>query len=116
MSRAVVFIAVMAILIGGSVVFYQQVSKHGLGEVVHSLGFNKSGRGAAEDELLAAGVTLDQQRAVRGTYAGVDLRRFHDLTLQYATDTAYCIEVRKSEAVYHLTGPGGVPHGGPCFA
>ena len=116
MTRAFMFVAVLAVLIAGGYVTYQRIEERGLKAFVQSLGIRQSGRAAAEEELLAAAVTLDRERTWRGSFAGADLRKHANVVVAYASDTEYCIQVTKSDSTHHLAGPGGKPQDGPCFA
>jgi hypothetical protein len=114
MSRILLLLAVVGGLAASGSVFYEHVRQEGFHGVVKSLKFRASGGEVAADELLAAATVLDRDHDVQHTYTRTDLTRFHDLTLAYASDVSYCIQVEKADHWYHLVGPDGVPSRGAC--
>jgi hypothetical protein len=69
---------------------------------------------AAAAELKDAGDQLYLTKRWADTYDGPDLKNFKDLTLVWANDTSFCIQVVKDSVVYRLLGPNGAPEPGTC--
>jgi hypothetical protein len=113
-SRVLLTVVLVAALAASGGVFYKHVRREGIHSVLKSLNFRASGGQVAADELLAAATVLDQDHNALHTYTHTDLTRFHDLTLAYASDTSYCVQVLKADHWYHLVGPAGVPADGSC--
>ena len=67
-----------------------------------------------EPSLADAARSLEQYRAVAGTYADADVGGGLQLRLRWANATAYCLESVGANGVQHLLGPGGSPAPGAC--
>ena len=114
MVRAFAMIAVLVACGACGAAVYTHVRNDGLPTFLHRLGLNQSGGQAADDELLSAGVLLENDRSAYGTYRRTNLSHFKGLTLAYASDQSYCVQVEKAGKWYHLTGPEGLTLGGAC--
>lgn len=116
MLRSFVIAVTLLLLAASGVVLYERIRQDGVGRVVHALSFRQSGAQAAADELLSAATTLEKSHDLDETYTRADLSRYEDLVLAYASDSNYCIQVRKGREWYHLVGPGGIPASGACVS
>jgi hypothetical protein len=114
MTRAFAWLVMVAVLGASGAALYTRVNHNGFWTTVHRLGFKASGRQVAEDELLSAATQLQSDRQAYGTYRRSDLSHFEGLSIGYAMESAYCIQVTKAGKWYHLTGPEGVPQDGGC--
>jgi len=114
MGRAFATIAILVALGASGAALYTHVRNDGVTTFVHRLGFKASGRGAAEDELLAAGTQLQSERNAYGTYRRSNVSHFDGMSFGYATDTTYCVQVMKAGKWYHMAGPEGFPLPGAC--
>jgi hypothetical protein len=66
-------------------------------------------------ELDLASSQLELVKAtVADTYDGPDLKNFAGLTLVWANDVGYCIEVLRGTKTYFKRGPGGSAAPGAC--
>jgi hypothetical protein len=65
-------------------------------------------------ELTAAVDVMAEAKALVGTYAYTDLKRFKNLRTVSATETRFCLEVVKDGSVFHVAGPGRKPGPGAC--
>jgi hypothetical protein len=69
---------------------------------------------AAVVELQAAARSLAQTHAQLGTYSETDLSHFNGLTIAYARERDYCIQVVRGQLAWHLAGPEGQAGDGIC--
>jgi hypothetical protein len=66
-------------------------------------------------ELNLASAQLELVKStVADTYDGPDLKNFAGLTLVWADELGYCIEVLRGTKTYFTRGPGGRPAPGAC--
>jgi hypothetical protein len=75
-----------------------------------------TGREAQDVELEAAAAQMLQGKLAAGSFEGLQLRGFHNLTIVSADDARYCLQLGSGGSSRHLAGPGGVPAAGPCLA
>ena len=68
----------------------------------------------ASVRLEEAGKRLGELHAVLGSYAGIDPALFVGMTIAYADDARYCLQIPHEGAWYRLAGPGGSPDRGAC--
>jgi hypothetical protein len=107
-GRAALFIAVLA---GLAVSGHAFVQRWGSWQLLPKGPTNAQQAGA---ELRAAAGTLEQAHAMVGTYSANDLSVYRGLSIAYADDAAYCIQVFKGVEAFHLAGPRGLPRPGRC--
>jgi len=72
------------------------------------------GAEAVDIELQAAASQMLQAKIAAGSFQGVELRHFRNLTIARADDYRYCLQVGSGAAARHLAGPGGTPQRGAC--
>ena len=75
----------------------------------------RSGPQLTEYELNTAAHTMTQAKAETGTYEMTDLRAFKHLTIVWANDRAYCMQVDTGLEAMHYPGPAGPVLTGPCL-
>jgi hypothetical protein len=109
-TRAAAFILVLLGLVASG---YTWVGK---GFALHKGGSVALPHGAqiAAIELTAAARTMNAAKSYIGTYSQTDLRRYRNLTIAYANDNRFCLQVVQEGELYHLAGPGGTPAPGHC--
>ena len=110
MTRAALFVLTIGGLVLSGWTLYQKdfhAQRGGSVKLVH-------GRELAFIELTAAAATESEAKSLIGTYTETNLKRFQSLSVVYANETVYCLQVHKGGATYHLSGPGGAPGDGPC--
>lgn len=69
---------------------------------------------AQDVELQAAAAQMLQGKLDAASFAGLELRGLHNLTIVHADDTSYCLQLGAGPGSRHLDGPGGLPAPGPC--
>ena len=69
---------------------------------------------AVDIELQAAATQMLQAKIAAGSFQGIELRDFHNLTIARADDFGYCLQVGYGANARHLAGPGGTPLPGGC--
>jgi hypothetical protein len=72
------------------------------------------GTQAVDVELQAAGTRMLEAKIAAGSFQGIELRGFHNLTIARSDDRGYCLQVGYGASARHLAGPGGVPGPGAC--
>jgi hypothetical protein len=65
-------------------------------------------------ELQAAANQMLEAKIAAGSFQGIELHGFHNLTIARADDRGYCLQVGYGAAARHLAGPGGLPGPGAC--
>ena len=65
-------------------------------------------------ELQTAASAMAQAKSYIGTYSETDLKHFHNLSIAYANENRFCLQVVQDGELYHLAGPGGKPTPGHC--
>ncbi|MFN2467571.1 MAG: hypothetical protein ABR521_05500 [Gaiellaceae bacterium] len=113
MTRAFMTIVVLAVLGASGYVLNERVREGGFTEVVKSLGFDKSPRAAAEEDLLQAANVLNQARARDGSFRLANLTGFPDVRASFVSDSTYCLTAIKEGQASHLVF-GGIPERGSC--
>jgi len=109
-TRAALFVLMMAALAASGWTFWHKHYQLHKGGTIQLL----SGQKLAAVELESAVNTMTEGKAQTGSYALTDLRGFQNLTVVYATDSAYCLQVGSGLGAMHLAGPAGAPATGPC--
>src|SRR4051794_37162240 len=98
MSRALFAIVGLVILVASSVVLVKQVRAHGVRGVIERVGHEASVTDPKND-LVRAGHQLEVEHAVKGTFTRTDLSKYKDVTLVFATETRYCLQLVRDRLV-----------------
>ncbi|HEY2937264.1 MAG TPA: hypothetical protein VGJ25_11740 [Gaiellaceae bacterium] len=110
MGRAAVTVLALVALVASGWAFVENGGHLHKGGSVALLG----GTEAVDIELQAAASQMLQAKIAAGSFQGIELRHFHNLTIARADDLGYCLQVGYGDAARHLAGPGGTPTPGAC--
>ena len=110
MGRAAVTVLALAALVASGWAFVKNGGQLHKGGKVALL----EGVAAMDVELEAAANQMLQAKVAAGSFQGIELHGFHNLTVARADDYGYCLQVGYGNAARHLAGPGGLPTPGAC--